>query len=420
MVNQELHQYPRIRPRFFYGYIVVITAFIIMVVTWGAYSVYGIFFNPLISEFGWTRAMTSGAFSLSMILSGVLGMVMGGLTDRFGPRIIMTISCLLFGLGHLLMWQVNTLWQLYLFYGVIIGVGMGGSWVPMLSSVARWFSRRRSLMTGIVVSGLSIGRMMAPPVTSRLISIYDWRFSYVILGSTVLLVTCIASQFLRREPTQVRLLPYGQGEGKQEGLKSDIKGFSLREAVYTLQFWLVFALFFCFGFNSFSIWVHIVPYATELNISAINAANIISISSGISILGNFVLGGIIGDRIGNRRIIIIGFTLISAIMFWIVFAREVWMLYLFAAVSGLAIGGIAASEPPLLARLFGLSSHGLILGFVGLGFTAGAAIGPLVTGYIFDLTASYQVAFQICAAFGVFGIIIASVLRPTKKIGVKL
>jgi MFS family permease len=144
--DQELQRYPnKTGPRFFYGYIVVITTFIIMVVLWGAYSVYGIFFNPLISEFGWARAVTSGAFSLSMILSGVIGMVMGGLTDRFGPRIIMTLSCLLFGLGHLLMSQVSTLWQLYLYYGVIIGVGMGGSWVPLLSLVARWFLGEEAL-----------------------------------------------------------------------------------------------------------------------------------------------------------------------------------------------------------------------------------------------------------------------------------
>jgi MFS family permease len=275
-------------------------------------------------------------------------------------------------------------------------------------------------MTGVVVSGLSIGRMVAPPVTSQLISAYGWRFSYIILGGTILLATFIASQFLRRDPAQMGLQPYGVGEGKQEGMKSDIKGFSLREVIYTLQFWLVFTIFFCFGFSSFSVWVHIVPHATELNISAIKAAGIISISSGASILGNFVLGGVIGDRVGNRKIIVTGFILMSAVLFWLLFARELWMLYLFAAVSGLAIGGLAASEPPLLARLFGLSSHGLILGIVGLGFTFGAAIGPFVTGYIFDFTDSYRAAFLICAAVAVFGFILASILRPVKTLEVKL
>lgn len=420
MVNQKLQKYPKAEPGFFYGYIVVLSALIIMVVLWGAYSVYGVFFNPLVSEFNWTRAATSGAFSLATILSGVLGVVVGGITDRFGPRIVMTVSCLLFGLGHLLMSQVNSLWQLYLFYGVIIGVGMSGSWVPLLSIVARWFSRRRSLMTGIVVAGLSVGRMIAPPVISGLIAVYDWRLSYIILGGAVLLLTVIATQFLRRDPRQMGLLPYGANEGEPGGLDFDVRGFSLIEAAHTWQFWSAFAMFFCFGFGSFSIWVHIVPHAIGLGIPDISAASIISISSGLGILGNFVLGGFIGDRVGNRKIIIIGFILMAVMLFWLVAARELWMLYIFAVVYGFAIGGMAASEPPLVARLFGLTSHGAILGFIGLGFTCGAAAGPYITGYIFDLTGSYQVAFFICAAAAVIGIILGIILRPTRELDARL
>ena len=420
MVNQERHQYPQTEPRFFYGYIVVLAALVIMVVLWGAYSVYGVFFNPLVAEFDWSRAVTSGAFSLATVLSGVLGVVMGEITDRFGPRIVMTVSCLLFGVGHLLMSQVGSLWQLYLFYGVIIGVGMSGSWVPVLSIVARWFSRRRSLMTGVVVAGLSVGRMIGPPVISALIVIYDWRLSYIILGAVVLVFTVIASQFLKRDPSQMGLRPYGEGEERQEVLDSDVRGFSLGEAARTWQFWLAFAMFFCFGFGSFSVWVHIVPYAIDLGISEISAAGIISISSGLGILGNFTLGGLVADRIGNRKVIIIGFMLMSAMLFWLMFVTELWMLYFFAVVYGFAIGGMAASEPTIVARLFGLRSHGVILGFVGLGFTCGAAAGPYVTGYIFDLTGSYEVAFILCGAAALLGLIQGIVLRPIRQLDVRL
>ena len=103
MVNQELHQYPKNEPRLFYGYIVVVSAFLIMVVSWSLYSSFGVFFKPLLTEFGWTRAMTSGAFSLSMIIYGLLGIVVGGLTDRFGPRVVLTFCGFLLGLGYLLM-----------------------------------------------------------------------------------------------------------------------------------------------------------------------------------------------------------------------------------------------------------------------------------------------------------------------------
>jgi MFS family permease len=245
MVNQRLQPNPKAEPKFFYGYIVVLSSLIIMVALWGAYSVYGVFFNPLISEFNWTRAATSGAFSLATVLSGVLGVVVGEITDRFGPRILMTVACLLFGLGHLLMWQVSSLWQLYLYYGVIVGVGMSGSWVPPLSTVARWFSKRRSLMTGIVIAGLSVGRIIGPPVISGLIAVYDWRLTYVILGGTVLVLTVIASQFLKRDPGQMGLLPYGADKVEPGTKVPEVSGFSLVEAVCTWQFWEVFAMVFC-------------------------------------------------------------------------------------------------------------------------------------------------------------------------------
>lgn len=414
MPEKKVYQSLKTEPRFFYGYIVVVMALFIMVVSWALYYSFGVFFKPLLKEFGWTHAMISSAFSLSMIIYGVLGIVVGGLNDRFGPRMVLTLCGLLLGLGYLLMSQVSTLWQMYLFYGVIIGIGMSGVWVPQLSTVARWFIGRRTLMTGIVLAGVSIGQLIGPPVTTRLIAAYDWRLSYLILGGVVLLLVVLFAQFLRRDPTQMGQLPYGVDEGKQPELKSDTQAFSLKEAVYTAQFWVAFSIFFCFGFGVFAIVVHIVPHAIELGISATSAANILSCRGGMSLVGNYVLGGI-ADRIGNKRIFIVGFIMILAALFWLVPARELWMLYLFAIIFGFAGGGMAASESPLVAGLFGLSSHGLIYGVVHLGFTAGAAAGPVVTGYIFDLTGSYQLAFLVCAAFGIAGIILAAILRPTRR-----
>ncbi len=396
----------------------VVVAIFIMVVSWALYNAFGIFFNPLINEFNWTSAMTSGAFSLSMIIYGVLGIVVGVLTDRFGPRIVVTLCSFLLGLGYLLMSQVSALWQLYLLLGVIIGIGMSGVWVPVLSTVARWFVKRRTLMTGIVIAGAGIGQLIGPPVISRLIATYDWRLSYVILGGALLVFMVLASQFLRRDPTQMGQLPYGENEGQQE-LVSEPKAFSLKEAAATAQFWLTFFLFFSYGYGTFAIIVHIVPHAIALNIPDVSAANLLATMGGMSILGNYVLGGL-ADRIGNRQIYIIGCIMISAALFWLVPAREVWMLHLFAGVFGFAFGGMGAAESPIVARLFGLSSHGLIYGVVHLGFTAGAAIGPFITGYIFDLTYNYQVAFLVCAALGVVGFILAAILRPTEKLKMKL
>ena len=146
MNSNEHNQLPRTKPRFFYGYIVVGAAFIILMVSFGVNNAFGVFFNPILADFGWSRAMTSGAFSLSWVIQGVLGIVMGGLNDKFGPRLVMTVCGLLMGAGFLLMSQVNAIWQIYLFYGIVVGVGMSGVMVSQVSTIAKWFVKRRSMI----------------------------------------------------------------------------------------------------------------------------------------------------------------------------------------------------------------------------------------------------------------------------------
>ena len=269
-------------------------------------------------------------------------------------------------------------------------------------------------MTGIVLAGVSMGQLIGPPVITQFIAVYGWRLSYIMLGGGVLLVVVLLAQFMRRDPTQMGQLPYGADAAKQVELSPDIQSFSLREAAHTAQFWLVFGIFFCFGFGVFAIAVHIVPHAIELGISATSAATILSCRGGMSLVGNNVLGGA-ADRIGNRQIFVFGFIMILAAFFWLVPASELWMLYLFAVIFGFAGGGMGASESPLVAGLFGLTSHGLIYRVIHLGFTAGAAVGPVLTGYIFDLTGGYRAAFLVCAAFGIAGVALAALLGPTTR-----
>jgi MFS family permease len=420
MTSREINQPPNATPKLFYGYVMVAVTFVIMLLSWGLYVVFGVFFDPLLEEFGWTRAMISGAYSLSSILSGVMSIPVGWLTDRFGPRLVVTFCGFCLGLGYMMMSQVHALWHLYLFYGVVVGIGMAGLWVPLLSSIARWFSGRRSLATGIVVSGLTSGQLIAPLVISRLIAAHGWRLSYVILGGAVMVIIVLSAQFLKRDPRQAGRIPGAGSEGKNQDFKPDTKDFTLKEAVHTAQFWLTAVIFFCVGYTAFALTVHMVPHAIKLGIPAVTAANILAINGGIGIIGNFVLGGIIGDRLGNRKAFIIGTILMAASLFWLVPARQVWMLYLFALVFGIGLGGMGTSESPLLARLFGLSSHGLIYGVLGLGWTIGGAVGPIVTGYMCDVMGNYQLAFLLCAIIAVLGAILLIILRPTKRRGLGL
>jgi MFS family permease len=418
-VTSKKNHRPNTVMNFNYGYVIVAVAFIILLLSWGLYIVFGVFFDQLLAEFKWTRAMISGAYSLSSIVSGLLAIVMGGITDRFGPRLVVTFSGFCLGLGYLLMSQVNSLWHIYLFYGVIVGIGMSGLWVPLISPIVRWFVGKRSLMTGIVISGLTVGQLISPPVISRLIAAHGWRLSYIILGGAVMLTIVLLSQFLRRAPTQAGQLFSEEKEGEKQNFKLDIKDFILKEAIRTPQFWLITIIFFCIGFTAFSVTVHIFPLLTKLGISAITAANILAINGGIGIIGNFVLGGI-GDIIGNLKVITIGLALMVVSLLWLIPAREVWLFYLFAIVFGIGMGGVGTSESPLIARLFGSSSHGMIYGVVGLGWTFGGAIGPFVTGYMCDVFQNYQLAFLLCAIIGVLGILMLLMLKPTKRRGIGL
>ena len=399
------------KPKLFYGYIVVAAAVLILTITQGTYYSFGVFFKPLAEDFGWTRAMTSGAFSLMVLLHGFLYIFTGRLNDTIGPRFVLTVTGFFLGLGYILLSQINTLWQLYLFYGVIVAVGMSGGYIPMLSTASRWFVKRRGLMTGIVAAGTGLGTLLVPPVANWLISEYDWRTSYMVMGIASIIVIVIAAQFLKRDPSQVGQLPYGQEEEKVKGTNPASIGLSLKEAIRTRSFWIFALAMASFGFCLFVIMVHIVPYATDIGISATKAASILAVIGASGIVGRVSFGGL-SDRLGNKRTFIICFVLVAITLILLMIAKELWLFYLFAAVFGLAYGGWATVMAPLVADLFGLRSHGVILGSATFGATIGGAIGPIVAGSIFDVTGSYQLAFIISIILSIIGLVAATSLKP--------
>ena len=418
MKSSEANQSPTVKNQFFYGYIMVAIAFLIMVVMYITRSAFGVFFKPMLTDFNWTRALTSGALSLSMVVQGSLAIIMGGLNDRLGSRLVVTLCSLVVVAGCLLMSQINAVWHLYLFYGLLIGIGMSGCLVPLLSTIARWFVKRRNVMSGIVVSGLGVGSLIAPLVANWLISIYDWRLSYVMLAILILIVGTLPAQFLKRAPARAPQVIGNDQKNMQWVSKEEAKKPPLRETIRTRQFWMLDLLFFCLGFSYLAITVHIVPHITDLGISATNAANILAAIGGVSVLGN-VASGPIADKIGNRYVCLIGFFVMAVAALWLIWATEIWIFYLFAIIYGFAFGGCTTAESPLVAELFGLRSHGLLLGVVSCSFTIGAAIGPLLTGYIFDVTNSYEIAFLLCAAFGLAGVVLAKFLTPVTTTSVK-
>jgi len=233
------------------------------------------------------------------------------------------------------------------------------------------------------------------------------------MGIVVLLGFVLAAQFLKRDPSRMGQANSGEGKEEQRS-KLELEGLSFKEAFNTRQFWMIFGMLVCLGFCMFTIMVHIVPHITDLGFSAAIAVKILATIGGVAIIGRIVLG-MLADRVGNRRIFLIGFIVMPVAFFWLAPAKAVWMLYIFAIVFSFVQSGMGASESPLVAEIFGLKSHGLIFGCLGFGFTIGAAIGPFQAGYIYDLTNSYQAAFLACGIAGIVGLILTGLLTPIKE-----
>ncbi|MBI4768577.1 MAG: MFS transporter [Deltaproteobacteria bacterium] len=397
------------KPGIFYGYIIILNSFLILMIMWGAQYCFGVFFKPMLKEFGISRAVLSGAYSLNLILVAVASIFSGKLSDRYGPRLVVTVcgSCL--GISYLLMSQVQTVWQIYIVFGILSSISIAGSWVPLLSTIARWFVCRRGLMCGLAAAGIGVGTMLFPPLAGFLISSFGWRTSYIIIGLGLLVVVIINAQLLKRDPSQIGLSALGESD--QPG--DSAGGYTFKEALRTRQFWLLSAVVLVLNGCLQTVFVHIVAHATDIGVLELTAATVISVIGGVSIISK-VGGGLAVDRLGNKPVTIMVTSLMCLSMIIIQFSNGLAMLYVFAAIFAFGYGGFAAMQSPYVAELFGLKDHGAILGFTmfiqGVG-----AFGPFIAGKIFDANSSYRLAFMILAILSFLSILLAIGINKTDR-----
>jgi MFS family permease len=305
---------------------------------------------------------------------------------------------------------------LYLFFGIIFGIGLSTVDVIALSTIARWFVKKRGIVTGIVKVGTGFGQMVIPFLVSILIIRYGWRSSCVIVGVSVLIILVAIAQLLRRDPGQMDLLPDGDASGSTDGAALDMKGLSLREAIRTRQLWTMCAAMLAIVYCLMTVMVHIAPYAREMNVSPTRAAGVLSTIGGVSMAGRFI-SGIAIDRVGSKKVIIFCFILLVAVLLWLQIATEMWMLYLFAVIYGLAHGGFFTSFSPIVAEFFGIKSHGALFGITMFFGAFGGALGPLMAGYVFDVTGAYAGAIWICTMIAILGFVLVALLKPVAAAG---
>ena len=238
----------------------------------------------------------------------------------------------------------------------------------------------------------------------------------MILGITVIVVVVLLAQLLKRDPAQNRQSNYYEKHIEAEAASDSL---SLKAAIRTGQFWMVFTMLFVSGYVLYTIQVHLVPHATDLGISSTSAAAILATMGGASIAGRAILGSI-GDKIGNKRAYMLGFSLMAIALIWLMPASLAWKFFLFAAIFGLAYGNCDTQQSPLVAGLFGLTSHGLIFGVVSIGYAMGSGLGPFIAGHLFDICQNYQMAFFVCIIISIIGIILSTMLKPIRQESHKL
>ena len=238
--NQKQPSNPR------YAYVILLVCFLIMTLVYGSQTCFGVFFKPMIADFGWSRAATAGPFALNMIVSGVMAVVTGRLSDRLGPRLVLTISSLVFGSGFLLMSRITNLWQLYLVYGVVVAIGSSGMYTPLVAMLTRWFPAKRGLMAGIGISGIGFGMGVVPVLASSLMVAYNWRTSILVLGIICLLLVTILAQLAKNAPEQIEAGSVDFRRNKS--LLPVKKDFTFSQAIHTTTFWLFFIAWVAYGF----------------------------------------------------------------------------------------------------------------------------------------------------------------------------
>lgn len=384
----------------FYGWWIVAATFLAFTAHSGIYYSFGVFFKPLQLDLGWTRADVSWAISLQVVIHGASYMFTGALMDRHGPRKVIPPFAILLFTGYVLLGQTSALWQLYLFYGVLVGIGYGIGFVPLTSVVARWFSERKGLALGIAASGTGVGTMIMPPLVSYIILYAGWRIAFCIAGLFLLVVFLAAAFILRRDPQEKGLAPYGHGRVRvpqqvatEDRHKSQM-GSTLSEALRSGQLWIVILVFAAFFFGQQMVMFHVVNYATDIGISATLAASILSFVGIGSLVGRLAVGAL-SDKLGIKRLLLFCFVSMTIVLSCLILIRSMVLFTVFGLVFGFLYGGVIPLQVALVNRLFGSKALGAILGVVVFGVTIAAASGPLLAGYVFDATQSYYHAFVL-------------------------
>lgn len=391
----------------FHGWVVVAGSFLALFVGFGIAYSFGTFFAPLQEAFGATRGAVSLVFALGALAYFAVGVVSGPLADRIGPRRVALVGIAALGAGMMAVSQAGSLAEIYIAYTVAVGLGVGCIYVPAVGAVQRWFTRRRGLASGLAVSGIGVGTLVMPVVARQMIEGLGWRGAWLTLGIAALIVGGAAAALLETSPERRGL--QADGAAAPAAAQAAIRHFTLREALATRRFWLLYAATFLASAGTFVPFVHIVAYARDVGLTAAEGATLLSFIGLGSTLGRFAAGGA-ADRAGRRISTALAFAGMGAMLLvWLLLTSFV-PLAAFAVLFGTFYGGYVALLPALTADYFGSRAAGGIIGALYSGVGVGSFAGAPAAGLAFDLSGSYAAPVIGCGALALAAAAIVALL----------
>ncbi len=392
----------------YYGWVVVVATHLVLLLGFGAAYSFTTFFAALQNEFSASRGDVSLIFSLAGFLYFALGIVSGPLADRYGSRWVVAAGMLFIAIGLLAASQSTTVIQVYIAYGLGVGLGIGFAYVPSVGAVQRWFDRRRGMASGFAVSGIGLGTLGGPLVAEMLIGGFDWRTAYLIIGLSVLIVGGLSAYLIHGTPYARGLAPDGiplnqSGTGQQEGTPSaHLDGASVRQALQSKPFILLYLGFFLVSVGLFIPFVHLVPYVQDAGLDRNVGVFLMALVGIGSTAGRFLLGGV-ADKFGRRPSLAVAFAGTGLMcLFWLV-SDSVITLSIFALVFGTCYGWFVALAPAVVADYFGFRNVSGLIGMLYSSVAVGTLVGPWLAGVSFDLLGTYTLPIVVSAVAALLG-----------------
>jgi len=410
---------------FYYGVLVVALSFITTLTSAGIRSAPAVFINPLELEFGWNRAAIASAVGLNLLLLGVAAPISGWLLDRFGPRRVMlgSLSMLVFGIVTTTI--IQEFWQLFLLWGVVVGLGAGGVGSVLSATVAnRWFVARRGLVLGILNSATSTGQLIFIPLLMAVVVYAGWRTGSFILGGAALGLIPLIFLWMRDDPADVGLEAYGAGDpgaasgaplASLRGVSSGSASVSLSEVFCSSTFWLLAgASFICGGTANGLIGTHLIPHSIDRGFPQVTAAATVGVMGGLNFVGSILSGWMI-DRVQPRKWLALIYALRGVSLFILPFVTTFSGLFLFAVIYGLDWFATIPPTIAITADTFGKQSIGRVYGWIFLSHQVGAALMAFGAGAIRVWLGDYQVAFLTGGAIAMIAAGLALRIRPQHR-----